>query len=591
MTKITFIILAHENADHVIKLAKLMTEWNSDARAIIHYDLNSSDAEFKKLKAEFSKSESVHLVNDRIRCGWGDFSLVEAVLKGLRLIRDRKIACDRVMLVSGACMPIRPLAQLSAFLDAHPNMEYIETFDADWIIGGLRQERHQYYFLVNHRRRPELFRRLLAIQKFLKINRKMPSGLIPKFGSQWWTLTWPLCAKILEFLDNNPDVYRFFRTTWIPDELFFQTLAFYLVPSENMAGHNLTFYQFNDWGLPLVFSDWHAPLLQTVPRFFARKIAPRANELKKHLSEVATEPYQPDAILPKLQPRWRFPAKELAAKHSKLKRGYTGLFANNGTQTLSQSLLEDNRSFVILYGPPEITSQTIEWARHLAGYTVLGRIFHPEKVDFGAGIHGFRGLKQSDFLLRNEYPVVYLRRIFQRCEGIPVFTMSPGDNPDAEFHFFRSPQAAIFSLLPKATGLAWQDLYWLSCIDEPSAKPLHDAALMHSYMTQPQRLINTDSNIKRVLIEALLNLSKPITQDELELHLTYEHGAKAKAIMHLYQVIASAAISVDFEQTMSILPGALRDRFRPLENGQPIWKLAPDLKFKHAELIAIGGAA
>jgi hypothetical protein len=139
--------------------------------------------------------------------------------------------------------------------------------------------------------------------------------------------------------------------------------------------------------------------------------------------------------------------------------------------------------------------------------------------------------------------------------------------------------------------LAWQDLYWLLCIGELSAKSLHDTSLMHSYMTQPQNLINTDGNIKRVLTEALLNLSKPITQDELELYLTYEHGVRAKAIMHLYQVIASAAMSVDFEQTMSILPSALRDRFRPLENGQPIWKLAPDLKFKHAELMAIGGAA
>jgi hypothetical protein len=61
--------------------------------------------------------------------------------------------------------------------------------------------------------------------------------------------------------------------------------------------------------------------------------------------------------------------------------------------------------------------------------------------------------------------------------------------------------------------------------------------------------------------------------------------------MHLYQVIASAAMSVDFEQTMSLLPSDWRDRFSPLENGQPIWKLGADLKFRHAELISLGGVA
>jgi len=591
MAKITFIILAHENAGHIVDFARLLTEWNDEARAIIHYDLNSPDAQFQKLKAEFAQSDRVHLINDRIRCGWGDFSLVEAVLRGLRLIRDKEIDCDRVMLVSGACMPIRPLSELSAFLDAHPDTEYIETFDSDWIVGGLRQERYEYHHVVNHRRSPNTFRNLLGLQKSLKLRRKMPSGMVPKFGSQWWTLTWPLCAKILGFLDRNPDIYRFFRTTWIPDELFFQTLTYHLVPSENMAGHNLTFYQFNDWGLPLVFSDWHLPMLETIPRFFARKIGPGANDLKKQLGEIARAPHDPAAPLPQLPPRWRFPARELAARNAKLKTGYSRLFANNGTQTLSESLLENNRSFVVLYGPPEVAAQTIERIKHLSGYTVLGRIFHPQKVDFGSGVWDFKGLKPSDSLVRDEYPVTYLRRIFQRCEGIPVFTMSPGDNPEVELNFFQSRQTAIFSLIPRASGQMWQDLYWLLCADRIPENPFDDTAFLHAYLTRPDSLIATDSNIKEVLNDALLAQSKPIAQANLETYLTYEHGASAKAIMHIYQIIASAAMSVDFQRSTSVLPQGWRDRFSLLENGQPIWKIVPDMKLKHAEVVSVGELA
>ena len=106
MAKITFIILAHENADHVADLASLLTEWDPHANAVIHYDANSPSGQFERLKARTAASPRIHLVEDRLKCGWGNFSLVDAVVRALRVIRREKIDCDRVMLISGACMPI-----------------------------------------------------------------------------------------------------------------------------------------------------------------------------------------------------------------------------------------------------------------------------------------------------------------------------------------------------------------------------------------------------------------------------------------------------------------------------------------------------
>jgi hypothetical protein len=588
MAKIAFIILAHENAGHIADFARLLTEWNEGAHAVIHYDLNSPDAQFQKLKAEAAQSDRIHLVKERIRCGWGDFSLVESVLRALRLIRDKKIACDRVMLVSGACMPIRPLSELSDFLDAHPDKEFIETFDEDWIVGGLRAERYKYHHLVNHRRHYNTFRYILNFQKALKLTRKLPPGIVPKFGSQWWTLTWPLCERILGFLDRNPDVYRFFRTTWIPDELFFQSLSYHLVASENMAGHNLTFYQFNDWGMPLVFSDSHMPLLETIPRFFARKIGGGATALKKRLAEIAREPHDNAAPLPELPPKWRFPAREIAARNARLNPGHSRLFADNGTQSLLESLLEYDRSFVILYGPPDVTARTIEMVRNLTGYTVLGRIFHPNKVDFGAGIDNFHGLKPADAMVRDEYPVNYMRRILMRCPDVPVFTMSPGDNAELEVQFFQSRQAEIFTLMPRTGGQMWHDLYWLLCAEKIPHRPGDNTRFLNAFLSRPDSLIATDSKIKDILNEALFSRDKPISQAGLETYLTYAHGEAAKPIMHLYQIIAASAMSVDFKRTLSVLPEEWRNKFKLLENGQPVWKIVPNMKLKHIEVAEAG---
>jgi flavorubredoxin len=109
MAKITFIILAHENADHVADLANLLTEWDPHANAVIHYDLNAPAKQFERLKGRVADSKKIFLVKDRLKCGWGNFSLVDAVVRALRVIRREKLNPDRVMLISGACMPLRPL--------------------------------------------------------------------------------------------------------------------------------------------------------------------------------------------------------------------------------------------------------------------------------------------------------------------------------------------------------------------------------------------------------------------------------------------------------------------------------------------------
>jgi hypothetical protein len=587
MAKITFIILAHENAGLVADFARLLTEWNPDSHAVIHYDLKSPEAQFRKLKNDFAGSDRVHLVRDRIRCGWGDFTLVKSVLNALRLIRDENIICDRVMLVSGACMPIRPLAELSDFLDAHPDREFIETFDSDWIVGGLREERWQYHHVVNHRTYYNTFRFLLNIQRAVGLRRKMPRGLVPKFGSQWWVLTWRLCDDILRFIDDNPDVYKYFRTTWIPDELFFQTLAYHLVASENLAGHNLTFYQFNDWGMPIVFSDSHMPLLETIPRFFARKIGGGATGLKKRLYEIARTPRDTAVKLPDLPPKWRFPAREIAIRNSRLTPGYSRLFAHDGMQTLLESLFEYDRSFVVLYGPPAVTARIMDTIRNLSGYTVLGRIFHPETVDFGSGVHEFHGLRSSDRLIRNAYPVNYFRRVLTRCEKLPVIAMSPGDNPEFELQFFQSRQAAVFTLFPKAGGHIWQDLYWLLCCRGLPARPTDDMQFTNAFLTRADSMVATRPEIRSMLNEQIIDRAAPIAQTELENNLAYAHGEEtAQTIMHLYHILASSALGVDFNATVSALPKGWRDRFGLLDTGHPVWSILPDTRVQAIDIAA-----
>ncbi len=76
-------------------------------------------------------------------------------------------------------------------------------------------------------------------------------------------------------LGQRPDVMRFFRTTWIPDETFFQTLVRHLVPDREIENRTLTFLMFTDYGMPVTFYNDHYDLLLGQDRCSRARSAPR----------------------------------------------------------------------------------------------------------------------------------------------------------------------------------------------------------------------------------------------------------------------------------------------------------------------------
>jgi len=79
---------------------------------------------------------------------------------------------------------------------------------------------------------------------------------------------------------------RFFRTTWIPDETFFQTIVRHLVPREEIKSRTLTFLMFTDYGMPVTFYNDHYDMLLAQDGLFARKISPEAKALKERLGAL-----------------------------------------------------------------------------------------------------------------------------------------------------------------------------------------------------------------------------------------------------------------------------------------------------------------
>ena len=140
MARLAYVILSHGPAEPIIWLTELLLAADKTGHVVIHYDAKSPKPDFQRLQEAFDESERAHLVPDRVVCGWGQFGLVDGVVRALRLIRQKDLPCDHVYLLSGSCLPVRPLAQLKRFLDQHPNLEFIEAEHSSWIVGGPRSE-------------------------------------------------------------------------------------------------------------------------------------------------------------------------------------------------------------------------------------------------------------------------------------------------------------------------------------------------------------------------------------------------------------------------------------------------------------------
>lgn len=286
MAKIAFILLCHKDPEAVIQQAEMLSAVGDYIS--IHFDANSSDSDFERIERGLANNPNVAFAKKRVKCGWGEWSLVEATLNAVETALDAFPRATHFYMLSGDCLAIKSAEYAHAFLDSE-DADFIESFDfftSDWIKTGLKEDRLIYRHWFNERKYKRLFYWSFRAQRWLGLQRAIPKDIEVQIGSQWWCLRRLTIERIVEFTRKRPDVMRFFRTTWIPDETFFQTLVRHLVPDAEIRTKTLTFLMFTDYGMPVVFCNDHYDLLLGQDALFARKISPEAKELKKRLGRL-----------------------------------------------------------------------------------------------------------------------------------------------------------------------------------------------------------------------------------------------------------------------------------------------------------------
>jgi hypothetical protein len=243
-----FVMLCHTALDRAAQVAR---HWATrGCPVVIHVDKRVRRKAFDALVKALADLSDIRF-SGRHACEWGTWGIVAATQEASTIILRDFPAVRHVYLASGSCLPLRPIDEMVAYLAERPRTDFIEsvtTEDVGWTIGGLDLERFTLRFPFSWRKQRRLFDGYVKVQRRLGFKRRIPPGIVPHLGSQWWCLTRQTLSAILEN-PERPEIDRYFRRVWIPDESYFQTLVRQV--SSNVESRSLTLSKFDFQGKPL----------------------------------------------------------------------------------------------------------------------------------------------------------------------------------------------------------------------------------------------------------------------------------------------------------------------------------------------------
>ncbi|HEY9040510.1 MAG TPA: beta-1,6-N-acetylglucosaminyltransferase [Roseovarius sp.] len=429
------VMLVHSTLGRARQVAR---HWSAaGCPLVIHVDASVPANLFEAFQKAMADLPNVRF-SRRHRCEWGTWGLVAASQSASeRMLKDFPDV-QHVYLASGSCLPLRPVQELIDYLAARPLTDFIEsatTADVPWTIGGLDAERFTLRFPFSWRKHRYLFDRYVALQRRFGLKRRIPNGIVPHMGSQWWCLTRQTLSAILT--DPDRSTYdRYFSKVWIPDESYFQTLARQY--SRQIESRSLTLSKFDYQGKPHIFYDDHLQLLRRSDCFVARKIWPQATRLyDAFLTDRASAMKRTEPNPAKID---RIFSKAVERRT----RGRPGLYMQSRFPAETHENGLTSSEYSVFQGFSALFENFEPWLTRATGARVHGHIFAPQRAEFSDGETVINGALSDSAALRDYNPRAFLANLIWNTRGErQCFQFSPGDNQDINWDIAKDPNAQI----------------------------------------------------------------------------------------------------------------------------------------------------
>ena len=409
----------------------------SGCPVVIHVDKSVAKKTHDKFRKALSDLDTV-LFCTRHRCEWGTWGIVAASQSASELMLERFADVRHVYLASGSCLPLRPVQELIDYLADRPRTDFIEsatTADVPWTVGGLDHERFTLRFPFSWKKHRYLFDRYVNFQRKIGYRRRIPRGIVPHMGSQWWCLTRQTLSAILQ--DPEREVYdRYFRKVWIPDESYFQTLARQY--STNIESRSLTLSKFDFQGKPHIFYDDHLQLLRRSDCFVARKIWPHADRLYEVFLTDAS------GAMKRTEPNPGKIDRIFAKAVERRTRGRPGLFMQSRFPNYGWENGMTSGPYSVFQGFSDLFEDFETWLGRATDARVHGHLYARARAEFAAGETVMNGALSDSAKARDYMPTAFLTNLIWNTRGErQIFQMSPRDSQGVAGFVSKDPNAQV----------------------------------------------------------------------------------------------------------------------------------------------------
>lgn len=273
------LITAYTDFFHLIDLTN---SFNEDFDIYIHIDKNIYVSPIcLKILQYFPRVKSAEQV---FHVNWGGRKHVDAILWLCKQALSLSTDAEYFHLISGTDLLVKDLQQFCNFFDKRKGTNFLEYFllpYQGWESGGLN--RLQYKHPLDQLNIKELhdrnvYNRFVNWQITSRRTRPLPNYPIYG-GSSWWSLTRDTVNYIYQNYNQN-GWYDRLEDTFIPEEMFIQTLLLNSPLKESIVPYNLRYIQWEHkhGSIPAILDEEDIPKILHSCALFARKTDSRISK-------------------------------------------------------------------------------------------------------------------------------------------------------------------------------------------------------------------------------------------------------------------------------------------------------------------------
>ncbi|HEY9800158.1 MAG TPA: beta-1,6-N-acetylglucosaminyltransferase [Leptolyngbyaceae cyanobacterium] len=269
-----FIILTHNKPHQTIRLVTRLNQMFEHPQIVCHHDFSKSDLPVDDLP------KNVSLVRPHIKTSWGKFSVVEAMLRGLKLMYEKPVSPDWFILLSGADYPIKPANQILQDLATSPYDVHIKHEQLIYKVKKIGWEETYYerYCSIGFWF-PFVDRKLRLIKKRIRFQHPSLTKPFLPFsenlrcfgGEHWFCANRQAAEYLIEFHSTKPTLASHYRKLISPEESYYHTI-FCNAPHLKVCRNN---WRYIDWSTgdkhPKTLMVKDLPKIHASSAHFARK--------------------------------------------------------------------------------------------------------------------------------------------------------------------------------------------------------------------------------------------------------------------------------------------------------------------------------